>query len=210
MSALRIRLFIDFWNFQLQWNDYHRSVGAGAVVKIPWDVRLPQVLISEVSKGNPAKYAGTHVYASIDPGNPADAGLRRFLHAMDSFPGYKVLVKERKPGNPPKCSACKSPVATCPKCNAPMRKTVEKGIDAALLTDLIQYAFDDNFDQAILVSGDADFVPAVEYIQRKTDKQIAQCFFKKHGTELRNACWEHFYFDDLMTKLLNPASASTS
>jgi hypothetical protein len=52
-----------------------------------------------------------------------------------------------------------------------------------------------------LVSGDADYVPAVEYIQKKTDKQITQAFFKAHGDVLRNACWDHIFFEDIMGKL---------
>jgi hypothetical protein len=55
---------------------------------------------------------------------------------------------------------------------------------------------------AILISGDADYAPAVEYIQKKTDKQIIQAFFKDHGDELRNKCWDHIFFDNLLSKLL--------
>lgn len=83
---------------------------------------------------------------------------------------------------------------------------VEKGVDAVIITDLISMAFDDNYDLGILISGDADHAPAVQYIQRKTDKQIVQAFFKAHGDELRNKCWDHVFFDDLMTKLIPPSS----
>lgn len=208
MSTTRVRIFIDFWNLQLQWNSYHRDKGATDVIKIPWKKLLPLTLIAELSQATPARYVGAHVYASVDPGNPADAGLKRFLHVLDSFPGYDVTIKERKPGSPVRCTNrdCRKQILTCPACQQPIRRTVEKGVDAAILTELIQYAFDDNFDQAILISGDADYVPAVEYIQRKTDKQIVQAFFRNCGTELRNACWHHIYFDDFMEKLLAPES----
>jgi len=62
-------------------------------------------------------------------------------------------------------------------------------------------AFDDNYDVAVLVSGDADYAPAVQYIQKKTDKQIVQAFFKAHGDQLRTACWSHIFFEDLFAKL---------
>jgi hypothetical protein len=55
---------------------------------------------------------------------------------------------------------------------------------------------------AVLISGDADHAPAVRYIQKKTDKQVVQAFFKDHGDELRNSCWDHVFFDDLMSKLV--------
>jgi uncharacterized LabA/DUF88 family protein len=207
MSSTRVRIFIDFWNLQLQWNQYHKAIGAADVVRIPWREVLPAVLIGAVSRDASAKYMGTHVYASVDPGNPADSGLRRFLRdVLDSFPGYDVTIKERKPARAARCTNrdCRSVIDTCPSCKQPLRRTVEKGVDAAIITDLIQYTFDDNLDQAILISGDADYVPAVEYIQKKTDKQIIHAFFRNCGTQLRNTCWHHVYFDDFMDKLHVP------
>jgi len=72
-------------------------------------------------------------------------------------------------------------------------------------------AFDDNYDIAVLVSGDADYAPAVQYIQKKTDKQIVQAFFKSHGDQLRTACWHHIFFEDLAGKFdLVPVLARTA
>ena len=117
-----------------------------------------------------------------------------------------MVVKERKQRKVIKCQEenCKAPITTCPSCKAKLRGTVEKGIDAAIITDLLSLAFDNNYDIGILVSGDADYAPAVEYIQKKTDKQIIQAFFKAHGDELRNKCWDHLFFDDLLPKLIPP------
>lgn len=39
-----------------------------------------------------------------------------------------------------------------------------KRVDVALVTDLLLHAFRDNYDAAILVSGDEDFVPAVQTV----------------------------------------------
>ena len=89
-----------------------------------------------------------------------------------------------------------------------LKGTVEKGIDAAIITDLLTFAFDDTYDIGILISGDADFAPAVRYIQKKTDKQIVQAFFKDHGDELRNSCWDHIFLDDVMAKLVSPGEKS--
>jgi hypothetical protein len=89
-----------------------------------------------------------------------------------------------------------------------LKGTVEKGVDAAIITDLLTLAFDDNYDLAVLISGDADHAPAVQYIQKKTDKQVIQAFFKAHGDELRNACWDHVFFDDMMQKLVTVVPAA--
>lgn len=198
---MRVRIFIDFWNLQLAWNDWHRNRGKVDRIAIPWERRLPEVLVRRVDSR--AIYVGTHVFASVDPNKPADQRLRGFLHAMDGFPGYKVLVKDRKPKAPPRCTneACKAVVATCPTCQTPIRGTVEKGIDAALVVDLIQHGADKTYDRAVLVSGDADFVPAVEFIQR-SGTQIIHAHFRNHANELMKACWDHFFFDDIMGDLM--------
>lgn len=41
----------------------------------------------------------------------------------------------------------------------------EKGIDVRLATDMLTHAFRDNYDTAILVSGDADFADAVQAVK---------------------------------------------
>jgi len=210
-KANRVRMFVDFWNFQLNWNEYFLSTATGKVIYIPWR-HLPGVLISELSKGESAKFAGAHVYASIDPTNPKDRKLNQWLHhTLASYTGYSIDVRERKPRKAIRCQEenCKAIIDTCPTCRKHLRGTVEKGVDAAIITDLISMAFDDNYDIGILISGDADHAPAVQYIQKKTDKQIVQAFFKAHGDKLRNACWDHLFFDDLMPKLIRPATQAT-
>lgn len=204
----RVRIFVDFWNLQIQWNDLHEKLGAKERVAIPWK-DLPQILCAEVAKGQPTKFTGAAVYASVNPNSPKDKGLNNYLHhVLASYTGYSVIVKERKPRRGIRCQeeGCKAPITDCPKCGTKLKGTSEKGIDAAIITDLLSLAFDDNYDIAILISGDADYAPAVEYIQKKTDKQIIQAFFKAHGDELRNTCWDHLFFEELLTKLL-PSSA---
>src|SRR5438552_1785138 len=113
MADERVRIFIDFWNFQISWN-YHPLIKGRepSECRIPWDEALPKALVQKASpKGT---YVGTHVYASVDRGNRADSGLNRFLHAMDGFPGYDVIVKERRPASPVHCRECKTTIGTCP------------------------------------------------------------------------------------------------
>jgi uncharacterized LabA/DUF88 family protein len=177
---MRVQIFIDFWNLQLGWNDL---LGSNPIVRIPWKDLLPQTLVAEAAKGAPSEYAGTNVYASIDPQSEKDKGLKNFLRVMDGFPGYSVSVAERKPRKPHSCSneGCRLPIPDCPHCKMPLRRTVEKGVDASLITDLLSMAFDDNFDVAVLVTEDADFAPAVKYIQKKTGKKVIQAYFKRKG-----------------------------
>lgn len=198
---MRVRILVDFWNLQIAWNQFHEKRSGGRP-RIPWEARLPELLTRHASPDG--VYHGCHVYASVDPRSPADAGLRRFLHAMKGFPGYRVTVKERKPRGPYRCPnpACREPVVACPSCGGAFRRTVEKGVDTALVTDLIQAAIDDLLDIAILVSADADFVPAVELVQNRTNKRVIHAHIRPQGQVLRNACWSHVFLDDLMDQLL--------
>lgn len=141
---MRVKIFVDFWNFQLAWNTFH---GKAPVVKIPWNPRFYDMLVSSIDKT--AVYAGTHVFASFDPLSKKDLQLRKFLNVMDSFPGYRVVVKERKPLNHLRCSndGCRLEISKCPHCGQDIRRTVEKGVDTALVTDLIRFGIDDYYDR---------------------------------------------------------------
>lgn len=48
----------------------------------------------------------------------------------------------------------------------------EKGIDVKLATDLIVGAIDDKYDVAVVVSSDADIVPAIDWVRNRTHKKV--------------------------------------
>lgn len=52
------------------------------------------------------------------------------------------------------------------------QKMREKGIDVKLATDLIVGAIDKKYDTAIIVSSDADLVPAVDWIRHRFNKKV--------------------------------------
>lgn len=54
---------------------------------------------------------------------------------------------------------------------------VEKGVDVYIASDLLVHAFDDQYDTAILVSEDGDFVPAVQEAQRLS-KKVENVYFR--------------------------------
>jgi uncharacterized LabA/DUF88 family protein len=53
---------------------------------------------------------------------------------------------------------------------------------------------------AILVSGDADYIPAVEYVQSQGLKVINAAWPNK-GHQLQGACWGSFPLDKLIPDL---------
>jgi uncharacterized LabA/DUF88 family protein len=80
---------------------------------------------------------------------------------------------------------------------------VEKGIDVRVATDMLWQAHNNVYDTAILVSGDADYVPAVEAVKaigkhvevafmtrgRSFDLQHAADRFVLLEAEKLNRCW---------------------
>ena len=200
---MRVKIFIDFWNFQLGWNEYHAKLGATTPVRIPWERTLPKVLLSKLNQQT--VYSGTHVYASINPKGASDRKLSSFLHVMNTFEGYQVSVKERKPAKPIKCNneGCRKEILICPHCSKQLIRTVEKGVDTTIAIELLQFGLDGVYDKAILVSGDEDLVPAVEYVQRK-GKEVVHAGWSGGSYPIRQACWSHLLFDKFMTELLPP------
>lgn len=200
---MKVIIFIDFWNLQLAWNDYHRRLGATTTVKIPWDKTLPNTILNKMD--SKCIYTGTHVYASVNPSSPADRGLRSFLQTMNLFQGYKVAVKERKPAKAVKCtdSACRKEISVCPHCSKKLTRTVEKGVDTSIAIELFHYALENRYDKAVLISNDEDFVPAIEFIQRRGN-HIIHAGFKNQGLAVKSACWDHIDFEDIMPELLAP------
>jgi len=200
---MKVIIFVDFWNLQIGWNEYHKRLGTGKTVPIPWENTLPQVLLEQT--GGNSIYNGTHVYASINPSSPKDRGLHSFLQRMQLFPGYKVIIKERKPAKKIKCTneSCHKEIILCPHCSSKIVRTVEKGVDTSIAIELFHYALDNIYNTAILISNDEDFVPAIEFIQRRGNK-IIHAGFKNEGIAVKQACWSHIDLEDIMPNLLAP------
>lgn len=63
-----------------------------------------------------------------------------------------------------------------------------KGDDVHLATDLIKGSYENLYDVAIIVSGDADFIPAIKLAQKNGKKVINAFFPKSSSYQLRNCC----------------------
>lgn len=198
----RVRVFIDFWNFQLQWNERTSKAACD------W-TRLPRVLLQQAQSA--LKTAGsdvaleleeTRVYASYNPANPTDGSLRRWLDTfLDRQPSFRVFAKERRAQTRPiRCPLCGQEVADCPGCGRPLSRSVEKGVDTAIVTDLLSLAWEGAYDVAILVSCDSDLVPGVERLQEKGLKVI-NATWKGRGHHLAKTCWASFDIDGTIHEL---------
>jgi len=63
--------------------------------------------------------------------------------------------------------------------------TVEKGIEAALVTDFLGSAFRNAYDTAILISGDSDFLPAVDEVKRLGKRVEVAAFTETVSEQMR-------------------------
>ena len=197
---MRARVFVDFWNFQLGWNAVTNRA------QCSWR-SLPRVLVQEAANvlavtGNtePLTVEETIVHASVN--HATEANLREWLtNWLDRQPSFDVKIRSRQDrSRKVHCKACGSAAADCPRCTAPLVAAVEKGVDAALVTDLLSHAWQRSYDVAVLVSGDADYVPAVEYVQAQGLK-VVNAAWKSRGHELRTACWGSFDIDAVVPQL---------
>lgn len=76
----------------------------------------------------------------------------------------------------------------------------EKGVDVKIAVDLITLAEKDNYDIAILLSGDADLVPAVENVRERGKRVINAYFAKSSGKELRDKSNSAFRINEELLK----------
>lgn len=190
-GVVRVRAFIDFWNFQLALKKWRSDFNLDWKGLGPWLTTQAGQTMPDVSPAN-MRYQGLHVFLSYNATSGKDDALKRWATTvLDRFPGVEVVIKERRPKNAPNCPTCHTPVETCPHCSASMRGTMEKGIDTAIVTDMIRLAWEDAYDVAVLMSADADFIPGVEFLNTK-GRKVIHAGFPPSGMDLARKCWASF------------------
>ena len=78
----------------------------------------------------------------------------------------------------------------------------EKGVDVLLVEDAIKKALTKEVETIIILSGDADFVPLVEFIKTLTVETINLHLYEGSSTELRQACDKHILISFTGSSLL--------
>ncbi|WKZ47350.1 MAG: NYN domain-containing protein [Anaerolineales bacterium] len=182
---MKTHIFIDFWNFQLGINSVAPQNYRADWKKIsPWLVAQASAAV-----GRPLSFEGTHVYMSYSPNSKKDASLKDFAtNVLSRFSGVQVSMVERKAQAAPICPACHQSIPNCPHCGSPITRMVEKGVDTAIVTDMVKFAWEGSLEVAILVSSDRDFIPAVQMLTAKGYKVI-NAHFPPTGMNLAGACW---------------------
>jgi uncharacterized LabA/DUF88 family protein len=173
---MKICIFFDGQNFYRSLQRFDDSL------RVDYD-RLA-AWITQAVGGPSAMFGGAYYYVGVSPDAPQV--VEGFLKGLELRPGYFVRREPRVRRS-----------VRCPQCGEEYEYTTEKRVDTRLVADLIHHAANDNFDAAVLVSGDDDFVPAVEAVN-SLGKQVwvATWSADELSTDLRVRCFGHIHLSD--------------
>jgi uncharacterized LabA/DUF88 family protein len=195
-ASTRILVMVDYWNLQLTMNEKVRLVTGASDPRFKFDWRkLPAWLVNQASKElgvSTATYVGTRIYASYNPLSPGSTKFKHWATTwLDRQAGIQVFLRERRLKAPPKCSSCHQRIEDCPHCQNRLAGTEEKGVDTLIATEMIRLAWEGSYDAVVLVTLDADLVPAVEFLDQK-GRKVIQAGFPPKGQDLATSCWASF------------------
>ncbi len=123
-----------------------------------------------------------YYYGSTDvPINPKQANFLDFLR----FHGFQVVTKPLKAREDSAGRLIKA----------------EKGADVAMATDFLSLAWEDAYDVAVMVSGDADFVGAVEKVKAKGKRVEIASFSMTLSGDMKRAGDRLIVIDDIIDKI---------
>ncbi|MEM7494559.1 MAG: NYN domain-containing protein [Myxococcota bacterium] len=148
-TETRVAVFVNGKTFYAGW----REMGRGCQVDF---AKMAQWLVRR-AMGN--ALIGVHYYtALIDEGEDREdssaARLQRFLQMLEYQPGFFVHRLPRKTG-----------VSPCDHCGQENAFSSDKEVDVALVAHLLQQAAVDAYDVVLVMTGDADYAPALRSVQ---------------------------------------------
>ena len=140
---MKVCIFFDGQNF------YRSLLRFDESLRVDYD-RLA-LWITHAVGGTTALFGGAYYYVGLS--SDAPPLVEGFLKGLELRPGYFVKREPRVRRS-----------GRCFTCGTEYEYTTEKRVDTRLVADLIHYAANGAYDAAVLVSGDDDFVPAVEAV----------------------------------------------
>ena len=173
---MKVAIFFDGQNF------YRSLLRHDESLRVDYD-RLATWITEQVG-GASARFSGAYYYVGVSADAPPL--VEGFLKGLELRPGYFVKREPRV-----------RRAGRCPACGKEYEYTTEKRVDTRLVADLIHYAASNAFDAAVLVSGDDDFVPAVEAVNA-LGKQVwvATWSAEELSKDLRVRCFGHIHLSD--------------
>lgn len=158
-------------------NIYHGMKNYETTTGAPFKIDFLK-LVSQLAQGRPLIRALYYNSKKIPP----DASQIQFFDYIRQC-GIQVIEKELKAKIDPASGA--------------VVRYFEKGVDVALVTDLLGMAWEGVYDVGVLVSGDADYASAVARLMQKGRNIEVVSFKRSCSQELRRAALKTTYIDDL-------------
>jgi len=175
-KKIRVAVFIDGSNF------YHSTKNIEAK---GYKIDLKKI-IDELARGREVE---TFYYAALlDPNYNLEKyeEHKEVIEDLKKIPNFKVVL----------CDMRKVKIGKKVKYEV-------KGDDVHLAHDLLMGAFDNSYDVAIIVSGDADFIPVINTLKKRFRKKIGNAYFRRTSSfKLRKACDFSVNMNMVLGKLL--------
>jgi uncharacterized LabA/DUF88 family protein len=155
----RVMVFMDGENLFHGCKNYEKMCNERDGTDVKYNV--DHILLRDKLVGK-RKLIRAYYYGSLPNDDEKREGQIRFHHKLE-FEGFKTTIiplKKRKYYF--KCDRCGN--------EQQIEKSIEKGVDIALVTDLITFGVNKIYDTAIIVSGDFDYHKAIEEVQRNGAK----------------------------------------
>jgi uncharacterized LabA/DUF88 family protein len=202
-KATRVAIFVDHDNFTGSYCNRHRNgsrIGPFKTVDMAvWDSLCDTVLglyrerfVTE--SAHALEHVGTYLCVGMSHLWCHEQNeLRDYFRELDRKNGYIVkygtragaYIKERK-----------------------IHWGEEKGVDAEIICQMLVGAFQDHYDVAILMSDDADYLPAVTRVQDFLGKRVIHAGFG--AVALRERCYGHIPLEEADEHLRFPAASGPS
>jgi len=165
---MRVCVFIDGSNF---YKSCERNLGRT-------DVSLTG--FANMLVGATRDLVRTYYYMSRLPADAAvehRQGQQRFINVLDRLPYVEVRYGKLVPRED-----------VCQSCGAKHRRWQEKGLDMRIGVDMLAQASKDNYDVAILVTGDGDLCEAVQAVKDLGKHVEVATFRNGRSDELATVC----------------------
>jgi uncharacterized LabA/DUF88 family protein len=141
---MRVAIFIDGNNYYLALRDFDQQLEIDMERLASW--------VTKAVGGRLARFVGAYYYTGIVEGS-GDSPLGGFLTSLETKTGYFVRREPRV-----------RRTSTCKSCGTTGEYFTEKRVDTRLVAEMIQLAAVGAYDVACLLSGDDDFLPAVQSV----------------------------------------------
>jgi uncharacterized LabA/DUF88 family protein len=139
---MRVAIFIDGNNYYLALRDFDQQLELDMEHLASW--------LTRSVGGRLARFVGAYYYTGVVEG---ESPLGGFLTSLETKTGYFVRREPRV-----------RRTSTCRSCGSAGEYFTEKRVDTRLVAEMIQLAAVGAYDVACLLSGDDDFLPAVQSV----------------------------------------------